>query len=290
MAAVRGLEAQYLNVAGVAFTKKTELIFAHTSWLGGAGVGINTFGLSQKVGESGVLGLGVMAMSFGDIKRTTVEVPEDDIGTFSPTYMNLAISYSKEFSRSIYGGLAMKVISEATADVAARGVAFDAGIQYVTGIVKGQKDNLKFGISLKNVGPSMKYSGDGLSFKEVISSTEVSMTVNQRAAKLELPTSLNVGASYDFYIGGSDSADVPAFHRITPAITFTSNSFTKDLYALGVEYGFKSFLMVRGGFAYEKGIFSTGERTTVLTGPTAGLTVEIPLSKENTTTLSIDYS
>jgi hypothetical protein len=36
-ASVRGLEAQYLNVAGLAFTRKTEVLFANTQWLVGSG-------------------------------------------------------------------------------------------------------------------------------------------------------------------------------------------------------------------------------------------------------------
>ena len=39
-------------------------------------------------------------------------------------------------------------------------VAVDAGIQYVT----GPNDNIHFGISLRNIGTPMRYSGEGLSF------------------------------------------------------------------------------------------------------------------------------
>ena len=65
IAGVRGLEGIYSNVAGLAFTEKTELIFAQTSWLqygskmfsaNDAVSSISAFGFSQKVGESGVLG------------------------------------------------------------------------------------------------------------------------------------------------------------------------------------------------------------------------------------------
>src|SRR5688572_5821804 len=35
-ASVRGLEAMFGNVAGTAFTKKTELLAVHTNWLSGS--------------------------------------------------------------------------------------------------------------------------------------------------------------------------------------------------------------------------------------------------------------
>ena len=93
VAGVRGLEGLYSNVAGLAFTEKTELIFSQTSWLqygskmfdaNESVSNISSFGFSQKVGESGVLGMSVMSMDFGEIEITTVELPDGGIGTFSP--------------------------------------------------------------------------------------------------------------------------------------------------------------------------------------------------------------
>jgi len=139
-----GLESIYTNVAGLAFTKKTELIFSNTQWLKGSEIGINNFGFAQKVGESSVLGVSIMSMNFGDLPITTTELPEGGIGTFSPTYMNINVAYAKAFSNSIYGGFNFKIISESISDVGAQGVALDAGIQYVT----GEKENVHFGISL----------------------------------------------------------------------------------------------------------------------------------------------
>ncbi|MCC6689889.1 MAG: hypothetical protein IT235_00005, partial [Bacteroidia bacterium] len=49
-ASVKGLEATFLNVAGIAFTRKTELIFSHTNWLSGTDININSFGFTQHVG------------------------------------------------------------------------------------------------------------------------------------------------------------------------------------------------------------------------------------------------
>jgi hypothetical protein len=284
-ASSRGLESMFLNVAGTAFTKKTELLFSRTNWLVGTDIHISSFGFTQRVGETGALGLGIMSMDFGDIDITTTELPEGGIGTFSPQFMNMALSYAKGFSDNIYGGMTMKVISESVSDASAKGVALDAGIQYVT----GAQDNIKFGISLKNVGPKMRYSGDALSFRGVIPSTGASMTVEQRSAQFELPSLVNIGGSYDFYFT-KDTAAATKTHRVTLAGTFTSNSFSKDEFRVGVEYGFKSFLMVRAGYDYEKGITSSDNRTTAFTGPTAGFTVEIPFGAEKKSTFGLDYS
>ena len=124
IAGVRGLEGIYSNVAGLAFTEKTELIFSQTQWLkigDDAVSNISSFGFSQKVGESGVLGFSVMSMDFGEIEITTVDLPDGGIGTYSPKFMNLAISYAKIFSNSIYGGVTIKMISEQISNVGGSG-------------------------------------------------------------------------------------------------------------------------------------------------------------------------
>ena len=80
VANVRGLEGMYNNIAGLAFIERTELIFSRTNWLmyndNEAVSYINSFGFSQKIGESGVLALGIMSMDFGDIEITTEELPD----------------------------------------------------------------------------------------------------------------------------------------------------------------------------------------------------------------------
>ena len=260
----QGIEATFTNIAGVAFTKKTELVFAHTRWLEGSGISINAFGFAQKIGEIGVVGLSVMSMNFGDIERTTVDQPEGGIGTFSPSLMSIGIFFSRAFSNSIYGGICIKIISESTSDVTGTGVAIDAGIQYVT----GKKENIRFGISLKNVGPTMQFSGDGFSLRNIVQGYQ--MTVEQRSADFELPTLLNIGASYDFLLKD---------HRVTFAGNFRSNAFSQDQYSFGMEYAFKSYFMLRGSYNFEKGLFDESLRTTAFIGPTVGATIQAPLNK-----------
>ena len=193
-ALVKNSEAMNLNVGGLSFCKGTEINFAHTSWLKGSGININAIGLAQKVGESGALGLAITSMSFGDIERTTENTPDGGNGTFTPQFLTIALAYSKEFSNSIHGGIAFRVISEAIADVKAQGLAIDAGIQYVTGFNK-EHDNLKFGIALRNVGAPMKYDGEGLSYRNTSSeyTNNINVLEQQRSSKFELPALVNIG-------------------------------------------------------------------------------------------------
>jgi len=281
MARVHGLEAMWGNVGGTAFTPGTQVIFSHTQWLKGTGTNIFAFGLSQRVSESGVFGLQVMSMNFGEIEVTTTDSPDGGVGTYSPSLMNFALSYAKSFSNSISAGVVFKIISESMSDINAIGVAVDVGIQYVT----GENDQFAFGVALKNWGPTMKFSGDGLSLKTLIPGQETQFTMEHRGANFEMPAQLSIGASYDFLFG----KDL----RLTPALNFISNSFTKDQFALGVEFSMKDWVMVRGGYTYEKGIWDdiyTSERSNVSSGLSLGLTVQVPINKDKGSYFSVDYS
>lgn len=279
---VRGVEAIFGNVAGIALTKKVEIAFAHSVWLKGSGMSINSLGGTFKVGEGSVMGLSLMSFSFGDIPITTVDQPEGGLGDFSPQFLNISLCYAKAFSNSIYGGLNLKIVNESISNVNATGVALDAGIQYVTGF-NADRDNFKVGIALKNVGTPMKFGGDGLSSRVLVTNVSPSYeyTVEQRANGFEIPSLLNIGLSYD--------AKLAKDHRLSFGLGFTSNSFTQDTYQGGLEYSFKEYFMLRGGYVYEENIADDKLRTTVFTGPCAGLTIQVPLGKSNTK-FGIDYS
>lgn len=296
VANVTGVEGMFMNVAGMAFIRKTELIFSNTQWLVGSGVVINNGGFATKVGETGVLGLSIMNINWGEIEITTDALPEGGIGKYTPTYSVIGLSYSREFSNSIYGGITIKVINESIFNVGASGAALDAGIIYVTGIGKDKagnrnRDNLRFGITMQNVGTTMKYTGDGMSYMGW-SLNGTSMTVEHRSQEFELPSLIRIGFSYKIRLHSvvdQATEEVNSKHNLSIAASFTSNSFTRDQYHIGAEYEFNNVFFLRGGYMYEKDI-NTVNTQTVLTGPTAGMSVQIPINKENKSVLAIDYS
>ena len=277
---IKGLGALQLNVAGLALADKTEIEFTNTSWMQSTGIKLNSFGLAQRVGESGVLGISMMTVNYGDIPITTTELPEGGLGTFSPTSFLLNLAYAKEFSASISGGINIKILSEGIANAKANGVAFDAGVRYVT----GERDLIKIGLALKNVGPPMKYKGDGFAIETINPFTEISTTTEQRTANFELPSLINISGAYDFLINENNS--------LTAAATFTSNSFQRDQFRVGAEYVLhvkKVIVMIRAGLVYEKGTFSAIETQSALSGPSAGISIDMPFGK-NESTLGVDYS
>ena len=292
MSFVHGVEAIYGNVAGISSCRTLDVNFSHTSWLVGIGndTRISSFGLLARVGESSVLGLSFMSFSIGEIPITTVMNPDPgSLGTYKPNLMNINLSFAKSFSNSISGGFNLKIISESIKDMGGVGVALDAGIQYVT----GPFDNVHFGITLKNIGPTMKFSGDGISLRVFMDNTSnQQFTMVQRVDDFELPTQLSIAAAYDFLF-----AEV---NRFTVAGNFCSNSFTNDQLTGGFEYAWKEMFMLRAGYTWEKGIWAKQFTEGILyddgcmninRGLSAGVSIQVPLSKkEDGMKLAVDYS
>ena len=278
-----GMDALYTNVAGLAFVEKTEVTYANTILFPGSGLNVNAAGLGQKVGASGVLGLSFMSIGGSAIDITTVDNPEPGgNGTFRATNMNINLSYAHEFSSSIYAGFNVKLINEGTELVSAMGAAVDAGIQYVTG-----KDyQVKFGIALKNIGSKMSFGGSGLSKTAFLQGSDMGISLEERSLLFEMPTQLNIGASYDFLFENDA--------RFTLAGNFTSNAFKYDQFMFGGEYQFFKYFQVRGGYVFEKNIFNEAERATAFSGWSAGASIKTPVGKDTDTRtapkLGIDYA
>jgi hypothetical protein len=279
VANMNGLEATFTNVAGLAFTDKTQIKFNYSNWMGNAGISLNSAGFAQRISESSVFSVSVQSLNYGDIPITTVANPEGNIGFFSPRANIFNVAYAKEFSSSISGGINFKVISENISNMKATGVAIDAGIRYVT----GEQDQIKFGIALKNVGPVMKYRGDGLAQQVSYVSTGFIGSLENRSATYEMPSLLSIGGSYDFIFTEANKLNV--------AFAFTANSFSKDQFRLGLDYAMTTDKMafnLRGGYIYEKGLYSAENRSNALLGPTAGFSIDALVGKSKSA-LGLEY-
>ncbi len=218
-------------------------------------------------------------MNYGDIPITTVENPEGNIGFFSPRTNVFNIGYARAFSSSISGGINFKVISENISNLKATGIAIDAGIRYVA----GEQEQVKFGITLKNVGPVMKYKGDGLAQQAAYVSTGFIASLEERSSAFEMPSLLSIGGSYDFIFNESN--------KLNLGLGFTANSFSNDQYRIGLDYCMTNERMafnIRGGYVYEKNLLDIENRSNALVGPTAGFSIDA-LVGQNKNALGVEY-
>lgn len=273
VAGAKGLDATFVNIAGIANTERTDIAFSNSQWLVGSDISINSFGFAQKAGSNGVLSANVTIMDYGDIEKTTEANPDGGIGYFSPSTAIFGLSYSQRFTESILGGVNVKVFSQSGQDLSASAVCFDAGVQYIT----GEEKQLKFGVTLKNVGPSATYKGDGKTVNLVVPTGGYSQNYEEKSASFELPALLALGGSYDFNFTDQ---------RLTMAASFQSNSFEKDIITVGAEYGIKEMVFIHAGYNQLIGD-DDGVETTAFSGLSAGLGLNVALGESK---LLIDYS
>lgn len=278
-AGITGVDAMYLNVAGLSRINKTQLQIGHTRYLQGAGMNINALGFAQRVGKGGgTFGVSLMSIDLGDLITTTEDTPEGSGGTFSPSLFNLGISYAHMFANRVSVGFTAKFVNESITNAGARAIALDAGVQYVS----GEKDNFKFGIALRNVGSKMRFTGEGLStaINSPNQTFQYPITYYQRSSAYELPSQLNIGTSYDWLFGGKS--------RLTFLANFTSNAFSRDQVGGGVEFALGQNFALRA--AYKTEFDPNSVEASIDNGLAAGLTVSFPLKKGSSNRVSLDYA
>lgn len=276
---VSGTEAMYLNVAGLSRIQKTQITLGHARYI--ADINMNAISFGQRVGKGGgAFGISLISMDLGEFLSTTEDVPGGSGATFSPSYFNMGVSYSHLFSNKVSVGVTFKFVNESISNVGARAIALDAGVQYVT----GEHDNFKFGISLRNVGSKMKFTGEGLSSPRPNPNQtwEYPVTYYERSAEFELPSQLNIGFSYDWLLGKTN--------RLSLIGNFTSNAFSRDQVGGGLEFNLGKNFALRGGYKAELGTPVGSTEATLDNGISGGFTASMPVKKGSDTRLSIDYS
>lgn len=268
LASVTGIDAMYWNPAGLSqtSTQTGEVIFSHMNYI--ADINMEYVAGVVRIGDLGWLGASLRTLDMGEELVTTEYNPEGDGSTFSPTYIVANLSFARAMTDRIHFGTNVKLISESIYNVNATGFAFDFGLQYVAG-----STGLRFGIALKNLGPAMRFDGEGLDRQLVENGQNVTRRVTLQ--DFDLPTNLEIGVSY--------TANLNKQNHVTLASTFHNSGFSSDEYRFGLEYNYNNNFFVRGAFNLKP----DKEQDEELWGPTFGAGVKYPFGG---ITLGFDYA
>jgi hypothetical protein len=279
ISAISGVEAIHWNPAGVAASSySAELMASHFNYI--ADIDVEYAAVAAKLGNLGYFGLSLRTLDFGEIPVTTEAAPEGTGELFSPTFVTVGFTFSRQMTDRIFFGTNMKIVTESIEAQSATGVGFDFGLQYSTG-----PGGVKLGIALKNLGPNMKFDGSGTETRVAIGGTEPGTRVeNLRTplAAFELPSTLEIGLSYDLTFG--------EMGNLTVAGNFMNNNFGLDQYGLAGEYNYNDLIFLRGGYtlAYDsEGDEFLSSEEGFLFGPSLGGGVNLNLGAFD---LSLDYA
>ena len=290
---IGGIEAFRVNPAGIGrFDSNRELAVANTRLYEGADIQLNALGYVQKTKNgNGAFGVSMSNVNFGDIEITTVANPAGTGGTFSPSFFNIGLGYAHTYENKISVGILFRGISENLTALSAFGGAIDAGVQYVS----GANDEFKLGISIRNVGTRMSFGGNSLGQDVDIPNEGATYILNleNTAKSFELPSLLNIGASYDLFFTRFDDGDgnvmVDRSMYLTIFGNFTSNAFSRDQIGGGVEFTYKNIFQLRGAYKYEIDSGGTGDgRENVYTGLAGGASFMFNMRKAKDGEKAID--
>jgi len=273
LSTITGVESMYWNPAGLSLmSSKTELMASHMRYI--ADININYFAGAVDLGGLGVIGASMKTMSFPEELVTTLESPDGTGETWSPTYVTASLSYARKMTDKILFGTTAKIIYENIMKTSATGFAVDFGLQYIAG-----ETGFKFGVALKNFGPSMKFDGSDLDAYFEPPGTPSGSTSEPRRITLQdasLPTTLELGISYLLPIGKKNSVEISS--------TFQNNNYSSDEYRFGLEYNYNKLLYLRGAYMFTPDYETKDER---LFGPSFGAGVHYPVGGVN---FSLDYA
>ncbi len=231
-----GVESIFYNPAGLDRMMGTEAMFNTMSYI--ADINVSYFAIGAQLGI-GSLGLTYKGIDFGDIPVTTNQNPDGTGQTFSPNYFVLGLTYSKMITDRVSAGANFSLINETIMNTGASGWAIDFGVQYLF------SPNFSIGVTVKNVGGNMRYTGEDLKVKTEVPGAALGSGLGVYEVDTEpfqIPSYFDLAAGYTF--------DFDEDNKLALGVVFRNNNTIEDEIRGGLEFEFLDVLFLRGGYTY----------------------------------------
>ena len=229
--------SMYWNAAGAARLYQSEAVFTHINWI--ADIDFNYGGVVVPLGELGVIGASVTALTMPEMERTTEEQPEGTGQTFTAGSYAIGLAYARNLTDWFSLGVNVKYINEHIWNSTASGLALDIGTLFNTPF-----SGLKFGVGISNFGQKLKITGDDLLVQKDLSPNEGNnANVNAVLATegFDIPLNLRLGFAYE-PIADDDQL-------LVLAADFSHPNDNAENIVVGAEYSlFQRIVSIRAGY------------------------------------------
>jgi hypothetical protein len=207
--------AIYWNPAGVARIQKSVISVNHTSWL--ADINFTQAAYIFHFGFlPGSIGISARSLYLDAQPITTVFRPDGEGTQYDAGDMAVGLTYARSLTDKFSAGISANFVQETLATYKASAMVFDFGTLYNTGY-----RSLRIGMAIQNIGSDMTF----------------------QTTSVKMPTVFRVGMSMNLY----ESAD----HMLLTSGDFSHPPDNRERASWGVEYGFKEFFFMRGGYQYK---------------------------------------
>lgn len=216
--------AIYWNPAGVARIYKNVVNVNHSAWL--ADISFTQAAYVFHVGFlPGTFAVNARSLYMDAQPVRTVFRPDGEGRSFDAGDIAFGVTYARSLTDKFSAGISANYVQSTLASYQASAYTFDFGTLYDTGY-----RSLRIGMSIQNLGSDMKFIED----------------------TVKMPSVFRVGMSMSLY--------EDATHRVLSSAEFSHPPDNNERANWGVEYGFKEFFFLRGGylFKYDLERFSAG--------------------------------
>lgn len=288
-----GPDALFWNPAGIANVTSPQVSFGQAILF--AGMLEENLAGAFPLDASSTLGIQILAHLSGPIEITTYDKQQGTGNFYTANNYAVGITYSRLMTEKFTAGVTLKLIDLTLHEVAAVGIAFDAGAIYRIAEFK----NLRLGFCVQHFGPDMRYSGNPLLFnthKDTLQTNDIPSTF--LSEPFRLPFTFAGGAAIDLV----EPDSMGSGSRLTLDADFFHLGDQSAKGSLGLEYGLNEMFFLRFGFGINTSP-DLGDTTTAAAdagtilrevlsnrndrGPSAGLGVKIPIGDFD---VSVDYS
>jgi len=236
------------NPASVSFVKGQEGFLSTTQYV--AGISYNVLGYATNMSGVDYAGVHIFFLNSGDMNVTNEYYPDGTGEKFSMTGLCARGTYGRRVTNRLRIGFTGKYIREQIYTVHMQTFAIDIGSHFDTGIY-----GFVLGMSINNLGPQVKFEGDGLE----IECDEPSGYCEQIAESFSLPMTFRLG--FANYIMGPESQFIKSDNHTFLMSMDAINPIDYTLYgAMGVEYAYSEMFFVRAGthFGHDTADMSLG--------------------------------
>lgn len=230
--------AAFWNPAGLVGVENWSLVFTNVNWL--LDIDLNYFSAARQFDDVGVFAVSATVLSAGEQEITTTDASgQNGTGqTYSASSWAIGLSFARQLTHRFAFGATAKFVGETIGDVDSRGIGLDFGTLLHTGF-----NSLRFGISISNMGPELKFTGSALKVKyddRNGNGNNTPVTAELSTRPYNLPLAFRIGVAYDMELGSNSLV------TLTAEILDPNDGRQKG--SLGVEFGFTEKFFLRGGY------------------------------------------
>jgi long-subunit fatty acid transport protein len=216
--------ALYWNPAGLAQFKSNQVIFSHNIWL--VDINHDFLGAVYHLDSDNTFGISLTSLSMEKMPVTTEFNPFGTGEYFSFGDIALSVSYARKMTEQFSFGGTVKYIEETLDKLKMRGVMFDLGTYYRTGL-----GSTRFAVTVSNFGAELAPDG------------EVVLLGSRKKSEWQSfapPTIFRIGFAFEPFENEEN--------RLTTSIQLNHPNDNSENVSIGLEYSWNRMLFLRGGY------------------------------------------